>query len=43
METIRRGLSATPHHAAVIELQSARAVRRLLQGLSHSKPTAPEM
>jgi adenylate kinase family enzyme len=42
MGNIRHGLSATPHHAAVIELHSARAVRRWLQGLSHSKPTAPE-
>jgi len=42
VETTRRSLSATPHHAAVIELRSARAVRHLLQGLSHSKPTAPE-
>jgi adenylate kinase family enzyme len=40
--TTLRSLSATPHHAAVIELRSARAVRRLLQGLSHSKSTAPE-
>jgi len=42
VETTRRILRATPHHAAVIELRSARAVRRLLQGLSQSKPTAPE-
>jgi len=42
VETTLRSLSATPHHAAVIELRSARAVRGLLEGLSHSKPTAPE-
>ena len=35
-------LRTTPHHATVIELRSARAVRRLLQGLSQSKPTASE-
>jgi hypothetical protein len=34
VETTLRVLSTTPHHAAVIELRSARAVRRLLQGLS---------
>ena len=39
VETTLRSLGATPHHAAVIELRSARAVQRLLQGLSHSKPT----
>jgi adenylate kinase family enzyme len=39
VETILRSLSATPHHAAVIESRSARAVRRLLQGLSQSTPT----
>jgi len=38
-----RVLGTTPHRATVIELRSARAVRRLLQGLSQSKPTAPEM
>ena len=42
VENTLRILGTTPHHAAVIELRSARAVRRLLQGLSHSKPTAPE-
>src|SRR5215468_9734541 len=42
VQTILRSLSATPHHAAVIELRSARAVRRLLQTLPHSQPTAPE-
>src|SRR5215831_2188850 len=42
VETTLRTLSATPHHASVIELRSARAVRRLLQGVSHSKPIAPE-
>jgi adenylate kinase family enzyme len=43
VENTLRGLGTTPHHASVIELRSARAVRRLLQGLSHSKPTAPEL
>jgi adenylate kinase family enzyme len=42
VETTLRVLSTTPHHASVIELRSARAVRGLLQGLSHSRPTAPE-
>ena len=42
VETTLRVLGTTPHHATVIELRSARAVRRLLQGLSHSKPTVPE-
>ena len=42
VENTLRVLCTTPHHAAVIELRSARAVRHLLQGLSHSKPTAPE-
>ena len=42
VETTLRTLSATPHHATVIELWSARAVRHLLQGVSHSKPIAPE-
>ena len=42
VETTLRSLGATPHHACVIELRSARAVQRLLQELSHSKPTAPE-
>lgn len=37
-----RSLDATPHHAPVIELRSARAVRRLLEGLSPSQPAAPE-
>jgi len=32
--TTLRVLGATPHHATVIELRSASAVRRLLQGLS---------
>ena len=39
VKTTLRSLGATPHHASVIELRSARAVRRLLQGLSHRKPT----
>ena len=42
VETTLRSLGATPHHASVIELRSARAVKRLLQGLSQGKPTAPE-
>jgi hypothetical protein len=42
METTLRVLGTTPHHASVIELRSARAVRRLLQGLSHSESTAPD-
>jgi hypothetical protein len=42
VETTLRSLSATPHHAAVIELRSARAVRRWLQEVSQGKPTAPE-
>jgi len=42
VQTILRSLSATPHRASVIELRSARAVRRLLQTLPHSKPTAPK-
>ena len=42
VQTILHSLSATPHRATVIELRSARAVRRLLQELPHSKPTAPE-
>ena len=42
VENTLRILRATPHHASVIELRSARAVQCLLQGLSHSKPTAPE-
>ena len=42
VETTLRVLGTTPHHATVIELRSARAVRCLLQGVSHSKPTAPE-
>jgi adenylate kinase family enzyme len=42
VETTLRVLSATPHHASVIELRSARAVRRLLQELSQSTPDAPE-
>jgi Shikimate kinase len=42
VENILRGLSATPHHASVIELHSARAVRRWLQGLSQSTPSAHE-
>ncbi len=37
-----RSLDATPHHAPVIELRSARAVRRLLEGSPQSQPTAPE-
>jgi adenylate kinase family enzyme len=41
VEHTLRILSTTPHHASVIELRSARAVRRLLQGLPPSKPTAP--
>ena len=41
VETTLRSLGATPHHASVIELQSARAVRRLLERLAQSKPTAP--
>jgi adenylate kinase family enzyme len=42
VENTLRVLGTTPHHAAVIELQSPRAVQRLLQELSHSTPTAPE-
>jgi hypothetical protein len=42
VETTLHGLSATPHHATVIELWSARAVRHLLQGVSQSEPAAPE-
>jgi adenylate kinase family enzyme len=42
VETTLRILHTIPHHASVIELRSARAVQRLLQELSHSKPTAPE-
>jgi len=42
VENTLRILNATPHHASVIELQSARAVRHLLQRLSHRKPTVPE-
>ena len=42
VESILRGLSATSHHAFIIELRSARDVRRLLQELSQSKPTVPE-
>jgi adenylate kinase family enzyme len=42
VENTLRVLGTTPHHASVIELRSARAVRGLLQGLSHSKPTVPE-
>ena len=42
VETTLRTLSATPHHASVIELRSARAVQRLLQELSQGQPTAPE-
>jgi len=42
VETTLHVLGTTPHHASVIELRSARAVRHLLQGVSHSKPTAPE-
>ena len=34
VENTLRSLGATPHHATVIELRSARAVRRLLAGLS---------
>jgi adenylate kinase family enzyme len=36
VENTLRILKATPHHAAIIELHSARAVRRLLQGLPRS-------
>jgi len=43
VETTMRSLHATPHHATVIELRSDRAVRHLLQEVSHRKPTAPEM
>lgn len=35
-------LATIPHQATVIELRSARAVRRLLQRVSHTRPTAPE-
>jgi adenylate kinase family enzyme len=42
VENTLHTLRTTPHHAAVIELRSARAVRRLLQGLPQSKPAAPE-
>jgi adenylate kinase family enzyme len=42
MQNILRSLDATPHHAPVIELRSARAVHRLLEGLSQSQPAAPE-
>lgn len=42
VENTLRSLNATPHPASVIELRSARAVRRLLERLSQSKPTAPE-
>jgi adenylate kinase family enzyme len=41
VETTLRSLGATPHHASIIELRSARAVRRLLERLAQSKPTAP--
>ena len=37
-----RSLSATPHHARVIEVRSAWAVRCLLDGLCHSEPTVPQ-
>jgi hypothetical protein len=36
VENTLRILGTTPHHASVIELRSARAVRHLLQGVSHS-------
>jgi adenylate kinase family enzyme len=42
VENILRSLGATPHHASVIELRSARAIRQLLERLAQSKPTAPE-
>jgi hypothetical protein len=42
VENTLRGLSATPHHAIVIELWSARAVRHLLQGVFQSASAAPE-
>jgi adenylate kinase family enzyme len=42
VENTIRVLGTTPHHASVIELRSARAVRGLLQGLSQSNPTVPE-
>ena len=41
VENTMRSLDATPHHARVIELPSARAVRQLLESLPQSKPTAP--
>ena len=37
-----RSLGVTPHDAPVIELRSARAVRRLLEGSSQSQPMVPE-
>ena len=40
-ESTLRSLSITPHHAAVIELRSARAVRWLLAELSQSQPSTP--
>jgi len=39
VEHTLRILGTTPHHASVIELRSAGAVRRLLQGLPPSKPS----
>ena len=42
VETTLHVLGTTSHHASIIELRSARAVRDLLQGVFHSKPTAPE-
>jgi adenylate kinase family enzyme len=41
VENTLRILGAIPHNALVIALPSARAVRRLLEGLPKSKPTAP--
>ena len=42
VENTLRSLDATPHHASVIALRSARAIRQLLERLVQSKPTAPE-
>ena len=42
VENTLRVLGTTPHHASVIELRSTRAVRCLLQGVSHNTPTLPE-
>lgn len=42
VETTLHSLGATPHHAVVIELRSARAVQQLLAALPQVRPATPE-